>query len=264
VKQIRVNLIIVGLVVGAAIGLILGWVVYPRQLRIATPQDLHSEYRDKYVVMVAAAYSRDRDLERARIRLDKLGTEDVLDTTASQAQRWAAAERSDFDVSVLGELAFALSGSAVESESVPADIPISTIVPKENSIVTPYPTVVVLSPVPTIALLNEYVLLEKTVICDEQISKPMLKVYVIDAVGNPMPGVQLRIDWGTGGDMFSTGLHPDIGIGYGDFAIDPQQVYTLQVGSSSNPIYGLTSEPCRMGDSDEFSGSILVKWQREG
>ncbi|MDP6772566.1 MAG: hypothetical protein QF704_17795, partial [Anaerolineales bacterium] len=135
-KQIRVNLVLVGLVVGAAIGLILGWVVYPRQLGIATPKDLHSEYRDKYVVMVAAAYSRDGDLERARIRLDELGTEDVLDATTSQAQRWAAAERSDFDVSVLGELAFALSGRAVESESVPADLPISTIVSKVNSIVT--------------------------------------------------------------------------------------------------------------------------------
>tara|TARA_B100000029_G_scaffold516842_1_gene636078 strand:- start:12852 stop:13646 length:795 start_codon:yes stop_codon:yes gene_type:complete len=264
VKIVRINLILLGLVIGAAIGLLLGWVVYPRQLRIATPKDLHSEYRDKYVVMVAAAYSRDGDLERARIRLDKLGADNVLDTTTSQAQRWAAAGRSDFDVSVLAELALALSSGDLETESASADIPISTMLPKVTSTVTPYPTVVVVSPVPTLALLDEYMLLDKTVICDEQMDKPIIKVYVIDAVGNPVPGVQLRIDWTTGSDMFSTGLHPDIGIGYGDFTIDPKQVYTLQVGNSTNPIYGLTSEPCRQGDSDEFAGSISVTWQREG
>ena len=262
-KIIRLNLVLIGLVVGAAIGLLLGWVVYARQLRIATPKDLHSEYRDKYVVMIAAAYSRDGDLERARIRLDELGNDNVVDTTTSQAQRWAAAGRSDFDVSVLSELAFALSSVSLEPRFVSADIPISTMVPEVNLTATPYPTVVEVSPVPTLPLLNEYMLLEKTVICDEQIDKPVLKVYVIDDVGDPIPGVPLRIDWTTGSDMFSTGLHPDIGIGYGDFVIDPKQVYTLQVGNSTNPIYGLTSEPCRSGDSDEFAGSISVKWQRE-
>ena len=116
----------------------------------------------------------------------------------------------------------------------------------------------------TMASVNEYTLLESTIICDEQLYQPLMKVYVIDAVGNPIAGVQLRIDWTTGSDIFATGLHPDIGYGYADFVIDPQQVYTLQVGSSTNPIYGISSEPCRIGNSTEFDGSVLIKWQQEG
>ena len=249
---------------GATIGLVLGWVVYPRQSRMATPKDLHSDYQDTYVVMVAAAYSRDGDLERARIRLGELGMTNILDSVTSQAQRWAASGRSNFDVSVLGELALALSGGSLESEPASAAMIKSPVDPIVDSTATPYPTVVVASPVPTITSVNEYNLLESTVICDEKLNKPLLKVYVLDAVDNPIPGVQLRINWATGSDIFATGLHPDIGLGYGDFVIDPQQVYTLQVGSSTYPIYGLSSEPCRLANGAEFDGSILIKWQREG
>ena len=263
-KLIRVNLIVIGVCIGATIGLVLGWIVYPRESRMATPNDLHSDYQDTYVVMVAAAHSRDGDLERARIRLGELSMTNVLDSVTSQAQRWAASGRSDFDVSVLGELALALSGGSLEPEPVSSAILTSSVVPIVDSTITPYPTIVVASPVPTIAVVNEYTLLESTIICDEQLYKPLIKVYVIDAVGNPISGVQLRIDWTTGSDIFATGLHPDIGPGYADFVIDPQQVYTLQAGTSTSPIYGISSESCRIGNSAEFDGSILIKWQREG
>lgn len=263
-KLIRVNLIVIGVGIGVIIGLALGWIVYPRQSRMATPKDLHSDYQDTYVVMVAAAHSGDGDLERARLRLSELGLTNVIDSVTSQAQRWAASGKSDFDVSVLGGLSLALSGESLEPEPVLAAMLTSSVVPTVNSTVTPYPTIVSATPVPTIVSVNEYTLLESTIICDEQLYQPLMKVYVTDAVGNPIAGVQLRIDWTTGSDVFATGLHPDIGYGYADFVIDPQQVYTLQVGSSTNPIYGISSEPCRIGNSTEFDGSVLIKWQREG
>ncbi|HSM56321.1 MAG TPA: hypothetical protein VK879_09225 [Candidatus Sulfomarinibacteraceae bacterium] len=64
-----------GLLLGAALGLYLGWVAWPTEFVEANPTILEEEYRRDYAVMIAHAYALDGDLDAARRRLASLERE---------------------------------------------------------------------------------------------------------------------------------------------------------------------------------------------
>ncbi|MFW6183833.1 MAG: hypothetical protein ACOC8X_08545 [Chloroflexota bacterium] len=64
-----------GLLLGAALGLYLGWVAWPTEFVEANPTILEEEYRRDYTLMIAHAYALDGDLDAARIRLASLEQE---------------------------------------------------------------------------------------------------------------------------------------------------------------------------------------------
>lgn len=65
-----------GLLLGAALGLYLGWVAWPTEFVEANPTILEEEYRRDYTLMIANAYVLDGDLDAARRRLHSLGDEE--------------------------------------------------------------------------------------------------------------------------------------------------------------------------------------------
>lgn len=65
-----------GVILGIASGLLLGWVVWPIEFTEADPTVLEESYQQDYTVMIATAYSLDEDLNGARQRLSKLGKQD--------------------------------------------------------------------------------------------------------------------------------------------------------------------------------------------
>lgn len=65
-----------GLFLGTAIGLLIGWVVWPIEYTEADPTILESSYQQDYALMIAAAYSQDGNLNLAVSRLETLGLED--------------------------------------------------------------------------------------------------------------------------------------------------------------------------------------------
>jgi hypothetical protein len=79
-KDLKISLqfILLGLLLGTAIGLIYGWVIRPvEQIGIA-PQSLKQEYRVDYVLMVAETYADDQLLDQARVRLASLGPDNPI------------------------------------------------------------------------------------------------------------------------------------------------------------------------------------------
>tara|TARA_Y100001970_G_scaffold39397_1_gene48514 strand:+ start:6559 stop:7353 length:795 start_codon:yes stop_codon:yes gene_type:complete len=264
VKHLRVNLIFIGLCIGISAGLFLGWVMYPRFSSIATPKELHSIYKEKYVVMIAAAYGRDGDLERAKSRLLDLGDQNIIDLVTAQAQRWAAVESSEFDVKVLSDLAIALNG-----ESLQIDLQLDIVPTIQSSLITLptstlYPTIANSNDVSNVVQKNEYKLIENIVICDDELSEALLQINVINQDGRPLPGIKVSIEWSTGSDIFVTGLNPNMGIGYADYVMKPDNVYMLQIENSTEVIYGISSEDCRVGNGPEFDGSVLLTYQQGG
>ena len=260
-RVIRGNLLLLGLGVGVVIGLLSGWVVYPRDAGLASPEGLRQDYQEMYMVMVAAAHRGNGDLERARVRLEALGLSDSLPAITALAQRSAAKGRAPFDVAVLGELALALSRGGLQpaAELLPAPLPtLETI-----ATTTPEPKAVTLTVAPTAAGTNEFKLIVRDAICEQGLDVPLLQVRVVDAAVRPLPGVLLTVDWAGGHDIFATGLYPEVGLGYADFTMTPGEVYSLQVGSQTPAARGLASEQCRAGNGVVFDGSVYLRWQRE-
>ncbi len=67
------GLLIVGLAVGAGLGLYLGWVAWPTEFTDANPSVLQERYQRDYILMIATVYTADGDLTAALRRIDSLG-----------------------------------------------------------------------------------------------------------------------------------------------------------------------------------------------
>jgi hypothetical protein len=93
-----------------------------------------------------------------------------------------------------------------------------------------------------------------------------LMVMVLDEAGQPRPNVELLVRWEDGGggrgtsggqeasDRFFTGLKPEIGMGYADFAMEGGQTYELVVvGTESDVAQGLVADACT-------DGGYLASW----
>lgn len=261
-RLIRANLFFLGVGVGVTIGLLAGWVVYPRDGGLASPEGLRQDYQEVYMIMVAAAHSGSGDVERARVRLENLGLSDPLQAITALAQRSAAQGRAPFDVAVLGELALVLSGGGLQQAAVlvPASLPTLELA----ATALPEPTAVIPAEVPIDMGISEYKLIVREAICDQDLNVPLLQVQVDDADGSPLPGVSFTVEWGSGHDIFASGFYPEVGPGYADFAMLPEETYSIQVGSRTPAVRGLVSERCRAGDGMFFNGSVFLRWQREG
>ncbi|MBN1135284.1 MAG: hypothetical protein JXM73_01790 [Anaerolineae bacterium] len=101
-------LILVGLTAGIGLGLTLGWVVWPVSYTNTTLANLSTANKEDYIVLTAAAYTADRDLEKAEGRLAWLEAPNAPQWVAELADRFIAEGRNETDIRSLVELAHAL------------------------------------------------------------------------------------------------------------------------------------------------------------
>ncbi len=66
---------LIGLVIGVALGLLVGWGLWRVQYTNTAPAQLRQDYANDYVLMVAAAYQVEGSVEAARERLSSLDPE---------------------------------------------------------------------------------------------------------------------------------------------------------------------------------------------
>ena len=140
-KQSRTGLIVAGLVIlglvaGVALGLLLGWVVWPVEVVDTSIADLAPEHKDEYVLMVASAYVCDGDLEKAEARLAQLDVPNVKGRLSAQIDSYIAEGRDESDIQALAALADALG---VTSPNMLAYLATDTPVPTDTPLPTPTP-----------------------------------------------------------------------------------------------------------------------------
>lgn len=100
-----------GVAAGAVLGLLVGWVVWPVRYTNTSPTQLRQDYRNDYVLMVAAAYQTDRDPGAARERLVRLDPEEPARPVVELAEQLIAAGGGAGDIGMLVRLADALDAA---------------------------------------------------------------------------------------------------------------------------------------------------------
>lgn len=110
---------ILGLLFGALVALVYGWLIQPVEYIDTSPDSLRIDFRTDYVLMAAQAYAGDRDLNLARVRLAALGPLPP-DQYATQAIDYALEHAfGPADLELLNQLALALRSSPQASELSP-------------------------------------------------------------------------------------------------------------------------------------------------
>lgn len=245
--------ILLGIVVGLAAGLVFGWVVQPKGGDGTTPASLRADFREEYTALIAAAYAATGDLPRARARLALLPGAEGSDHIAALAQARLASGRPESEVRALALLAEDLLGREPTTTASPAPTdpsPTAPATPTPFATSRPPPT-----PLPTSTPGEPFRLESRLLDCDDPAPQPRLQVFVLDASGEGVPNVLVRVLWDAGQDQFFTGLKPDRGIGFGDFAIEPDTTYTVQLADSDVVVTGIRGEACPSGAGEARIGS---------
>lgn len=115
---------------------------------------------------------------------------------------------------------------------------------------TPRPTTT-----PTATLAPPFVLQNQILVCNPTIGEAQIQVFVANAAGIGIPGVEIAIYWEAGEEHFFTGLKPEIDPGYADFTMEPNVTYTLQVAEGGQLIPDITSPECTDADGSRYWGS---------
>jgi hypothetical protein len=271
--------LLTGIVLGVAVGLVYSWLISPVKYVDAPPFALRADYKDDYRLMVALAYMYSHDLLRAEDRLAQLKDANPAQELTLQAQRAVSEGYPDYEVNALTTLAMDLaSGLTPQSTQVPSTQQAPSL-PLNAQFTPPYVTS---QPTSTLAitstshlstppaatssfldvstspsspnLAEPFVLQETRMLCNQDQPLSLIQVDLKDAAGQPVPSVEVLVTWEGGQDHFFTGLHPDIGLGYGDFAMSPGVAYSIQP-ANGQVVNDLATAECTAEDGTRFWGS---------
>jgi hypothetical protein len=276
--------LLTGLVIGIIVGLVYAWRIAPVKYIDTTPATLRQDFKDQYRALIAIAYAADGDLVRAQARLKQLKDPNSAQTVAIQAQQALAGGRPADEAHALGLLAVALSQnvssalkpetSQIPTNSAPTEtetpVP-ATASPSPTSLAaTPSPSAVISSTIPATEPVNTplpsrtptptsgapFVLSgEPKLVCDSNLKRPLIMVEAKDAAGQPVPGVEVIVNWPGGEDHFFTGLKPEKGPGYGDFVMTQDVTYTVHVADGGQSVPDLKTSECQGSGGSRFLGS---------
>jgi hypothetical protein len=281
--------LLTALVLGLAIGLYYSMKVDPVRYVNIEPSSLQQVDQDRYRALIASAYAADQNLERAKQRLALLNDSDPASTLTLQASRAVQEGRPASEINALGMLAVAISQGSQVSAPNPQPLASATLTltpasptPAASATLTqpaisPSPpsitataTITVTSPGRTLAPTTTplptrtatptpgapFVLQkEAQLVCDPSLSEPFIQIEAQDAAGNPVPGVEVIVNWQGGEEHFFTGLKPDISPGYADFLMTPGVVYSLHLADGGESVPGITPNECEKSDGTRYWGS---------
>lgn len=91
----------IGIIVGALIGLFIGWVAFPTEFIDSPARSLAPRFKDDYTVMIANGYLLDDDLDGAVQRLRLLEIENIPLYVQETAERFITHSRTQEDIYAL-------------------------------------------------------------------------------------------------------------------------------------------------------------------
>jgi hypothetical protein len=279
--------LLTGAVLGVAMGLVYSWVISPVRYVDAPPSALRADYKDDYRALVATAYLYSNDLVRAKDRLAQLKDDESALTLSMQAQRALAEGHPKEEIRALNTLAMALGGGLTPDTRNIAPMPEPSLSPSIDGashlplIINPTASPMVTNAIePTsrgtmnssamstsqstwtaIPSPNQgepFVIQDRQLICNNNQKTPLIQVEVLDGTGQPVPSVEVVVLWDGGEDHFFTGLKPELGLGYADFTMKPEVIYSVYLADEEQIETNLTAVECVADDDSRYWGSWYI------
>lgn len=265
--------LLTGFLLGLAFGFIITMVIFPIQFTNVPPETLNTTDKDRYRLMIAQAFRANQDLGRTTARLGLLRDDDIAGQLIQQSRR----SETKSDAQVLLNLAQAIQNPLAQSvvPLQPTDsadpftpAPTATMLPTEtpSETSTPQPTrplstsIVQSSPTPNQNSGLPFQLSENTIICNTSYRESLIQTEVFDADGEPISNARITVTWSSGQDTFYTGFYPEISLGYADFSMTPETIYSIKVGDIGEVVTNLSSPECVDDSGANYWGSIYLRF----
>lgn len=145
-------LVVIGLMAGAVVGLLVGWVFWPVKFVDTTIADLAPEHKEEYVLLVAYTYALDGDLDKAVARLELLDVPNINQWLSALIDTYILEGRDVNDIRALVTLADALGVSSPQMVAYlasPTPMPTDTPPPTPTPAPTDTPTITPIPPTAT-------------------------------------------------------------------------------------------------------------------
>ena len=284
--------ILLALLTGVGLGLGYAWLISPHPMQDAQPSALHTDFKDQYRSLIAAAYAATGNLPRAQARLTVLGDANPIESLNAQAQRMLASSQTFERAEHLAALAsiletgkggasfvtptfeFAIDAGETftptsppplaEDPSFGSETPqfvetgitaVETQPAVSESVVRPTHT-------PTPPPGKPFTLTAEETVCDSNLPNGLLQVLVLNRNRRQVAGVEIVITWDGGKEQFFTGLKPELGNGYADYIMTPDTTYSVQLARGSDVALGITAPTCQGPDGATFGGGVKLTFQQ--
>lgn len=277
--------LLTGLLIGLVAGIFYAWVIDPISYYDTAPCTLRAEFKTQYRSLIAQAYQANGDLGRVHERLALLKDEDLEWLLSAQAQRILANGGSPDEARALALLATDLEmhplatqdenqedSTQINNQLEKTKEPASTSNPIEDvSSGTQFP-LLTMTPVITFTprstprteptLGSPFALRDRQIVCDPSLLHGLLQIEVLGNEGEPVPGVQVDIMWNDGEDTFYTGLYPQISLGYADFSMTPDTIYSIRVGEGGEITSDIAVSECEDADGFPYWGGWWLRFSQ--
>ena len=255
-----------GFLIGFLIGGILGF-TYTRLVPLTpyiSPSQLSVSDSEIYLVLIAAAYRHDTDLEKAQKRLAALGNADIEGTIVMLGHKYIDQQADPRDIRSLAALSEGLnivdqsliaflptntptqtptSTNTATHTATPIPAPTQTTTKTATPSKTPTPTATFTSSITQTETLNPtatprftstpspnapFGLAQSVALCDNT-ADGVLRVYVRNRFGQGVPGIKIKVSWLGDENTFFTGIKSDTNPGYADFQMEKGQTYRIEL-----------------------------------
>ncbi|HMV28139.1 MAG TPA: hypothetical protein PKE23_02055 [Anaerolineales bacterium] len=286
--------IVLAVLIGFGLGLAYSWLLAPVTYVDAHPALLRADFKDQYRIIIAASYASNKDLPRAKARLDLLGDVDPVSELSAQAQRMLAAGESFDEARPLAQLATDLQQGYVSEPFTPTPFPTfntpnaqftstptesgdqpevseeatftpaaptllfeqTPITPIVQSTLTQRPTFT-----PTAGPGAPFALVNQETVCDPGMSRVM-QFMLLNSKREQVPGAEIIVTWSQGEDRFFTGFKPELGNGYADFLMESNTTYNIRVVTGGAFVADMRAPDCTDPNGATYSGGLVLTFQQ--
>ncbi len=282
------GVIIVGMLLGLAGGLIYTWFIAPVQYYDTYPPMLAPRHRQEWIAMTAWTYGLEGNWERTQARLLELPESEIREGTIKILEEAVVAGQTTEALQRIARLAAAhgATGPGVaiytgtilapleavagaDPEATPTVLPLPTATAVELLLPSPTPT----TPPPATATsipvqISPFSIVSQTLTCElePRIAVSLEVSRTVSVQGRErseiigLPGRELWLLWDSGADRAITGFRPATGLGYADFGVEPGHRYNLYIDAPIGlPLLTIMIEPCEANEGGWISRFLTVR-----